>query len=107
MTDIEKLAKQLITARKEQGLSQQALAQKLGMKQSQISDLEAGKRDMRVSTLIEVSRALGLEMVVIPRASLPAVTYLIRSAKSEGNLVVEEQKAKYEIWEEDDEDQTM
>lgn len=107
MTDIEKLAKQLIAARKEQGLSQQSLAQKLGMKQSQISDLEAGKRDMRVSTLIEVARALGLEMVVIPRPSLPAVSYLIRSSKLDGNLAVEEQKAKYEIWEEDDENQTM
>ncbi len=54
------LSSALRLARKERGLSQQQLAAKLGMRQSQISELEHGKNDIRLSTLTDVARVLGV-----------------------------------------------
>lgn len=67
----------LCMARKERGLSQQQLAAKLGMRQSQISELEHGKNDIRLSTLTDVARVLDLEPMLIPRRLLPAVEGLL------------------------------
>ena len=64
-------------ARKERGLSQQQLAAKLGMRQSQISGLEHGKSDVRLTTLTDVARVLDLEPMLIPRRLLPVVEGLL------------------------------
>ncbi len=98
MSDIQKIAEQLAAVRKAKGLSQEALARKLGMKQSQISDIEAGKRNVRVGTLIEVGRAIGLELVLVPRALLPSVSYVVQSKKT---TEPGEQRAMYEFWKEE------
>jgi len=97
MNDIFSIPKAIIETRKAQGLSQVALAQKLGMKQSQISEIEAGKRDFRVSTLSEVARALGLEIILVPRQLLPAVSYVIEPKITSGH-----QESKYESWNEEE-----
>jgi HTH-type transcriptional regulator/antitoxin HipB len=99
MNDIGKIAEQLAAARKARGLSQEALARKLGMKQSQISDIEAGKRNVRVGTLIDVGRAIGLELVLVPRSLLPAISYVIQSAKGGQQT---EQRSIYESWTEEE-----
>ncbi len=100
MSDIQRLAEQLTAARKAKGLSQEALAQKLGMKQSQISDIEAGKRNVRVGTLIEVGRAIGLELVMVPRSVLPAVSYVIKSTDAASDT--SGQHSMYESWTEEE-----
>jgi HTH-type transcriptional regulator / antitoxin HipB len=99
MTDISKITKSLIQARKTKGVSQKVLAEKLGMKQSQISDLERGKHDVRWSTLIEVSRSLGLEIILVPRSLLPAISYITEtnSPSRPGK-----QQSMYESWAEDE-----
>jgi transcriptional regulator with XRE-family HTH domain len=99
MSDITTLTKTLSETRKSRGWSQKRLADQLGMKQSQISDVEAGKRDPRLSTLVEVARAVGLELVLIPRPMLPALSYLMRPPSSTPE---ENQHSMYEFWTEEE-----
>jgi hypothetical protein len=51
-------------------------AQKLGLRQRQISDLERGTTDSRLSTIQNVARALDLDLMLIPRHLLAAVEAL-------------------------------
>jgi transcriptional regulator with XRE-family HTH domain len=74
------IAETLKNTRKEQGLSQRALSERVGIPQSQISKIENGAVDMRLSTLIELARTLELELTLVPRKTLPAIQSLVRSA---------------------------
>jgi len=103
MTDASTIVQTLIQARKAKALSQKVLAQKLGMKQSQISDLENGKHDVRSTTLIEVARALGLEIILVPRALLPAVSYITDGNRQSRQ---EAQQSMYGSWHEDEDKDT-
>lgn len=58
------------------GLSQRALAEKSGLSQGQISQIENG-RDLKVSTLLDLAAFLRLELTLIPRAIHPAVVQLM------------------------------
>ena len=66
--------------RLERGLSQQQLANVLGLRQRQISDLERAAMDPRLSTVQNVARALDLELILIPRQLISAVDGLQRAA---------------------------
>lgn len=101
MTDIPKLINSLTDARKARAWSQRELAAKLEMKQSQISDIEAGKRDVRISTFVEIARSLGFELVLVPRRLLPAVQYLLQSGEAASSQN-EEETSMYESWQEED-----
>jgi HTH-type transcriptional regulator/antitoxin HipB len=72
------LRDQLRQARKDRGLSQEDLAAKLAVRQSQISDLERSAIDPRLSTVRDVARALDLELMLIPRTLIPVVEGLSR-----------------------------
>jgi ribosome-binding protein aMBF1 (putative translation factor) len=54
------LAIRLVEYRAEHGLSQRALAAKLGMKQPAIARLEAGDHTPSIETLVRLSRGLGM-----------------------------------------------
>jgi transcriptional regulator with XRE-family HTH domain len=89
------LGKALRDRRKTLGLSQAKVAELTGKTQSQIARLENGLGDPRVSSVVQVSRSLGTELVAIPVRLLPAVRHLLaehengssipRSAKLVGN----------------------
>ena len=66
MYTIEYLTKLLKSAHQEKNLSQRALSRKTGIPQTQISRIESGQADLRVSTLVELARSLELELVLIP-----------------------------------------
>lgn len=85
MSAIEYLTKLLKSARREKNLSQRALSLKTGIQQTQISRIESGQADLRVSTLVELARSLDLEVVLIPRALLPAVNSIIQKKNSSDN----------------------
>jgi transcriptional regulator with XRE-family HTH domain len=70
----------LKTARESGGLSQRDLSAKAGVPQSHISKIEGGGADIRLSSLIELARALELELVLVPRHLVPAVEGVLRAA---------------------------
>ncbi len=67
------IAQQLRAVRSLKGLSQRDVSEMTGIPQAQISRIESGAVDLRLSTLVELSRALGHELTLVPRAALPAV----------------------------------
>ncbi len=60
-------------------LNQTALAKKLGVRQSQISDLERAAVDPRLSTVQDVARVLDFELMLVPRQLIPVVKGLVRA----------------------------
>lgn len=85
----DEVVSQLKAARKARGLSQAALGQLIGLPQSHISKVESDSVDIQLSSLIEMSRALGLEIKLVPRALLPVIDGVLREEmlKSRTNLL--------------------
>lgn len=79
---VENIAQELKTARTKKGLSQRELGAKVGIPQSHISKIENGAVDLKTSSLIELARALDLELMLVPRALIPAVQGLQRGLTS-------------------------
>lgn len=74
----EHLADRLKNARRAKGLSQRALGKMAALPQSHVSKIEAGAVDLRVSSLVELARALDLELMLVPRKTVPAVQSIVR-----------------------------
>jgi transcriptional regulator with XRE-family HTH domain len=70
-------------ARKAAGLSQSALSKLAGLAQSHISHVESGVKEPTLTKVIDIARALDLELVLVPRTMLPAVESLIQPADLE------------------------
>jgi HTH-type transcriptional regulator / antitoxin HipB len=64
--------------RRRRGMSQAQLGHLLKMPQSQIARIERGS-DIRLSTFLEVARALDLEPMLVPKHVVPAVRYMIEA----------------------------
>jgi transcriptional regulator with XRE-family HTH domain len=75
-------ADDLRRARAAKGWSQRELSAKAGMTQAHLSNIERGSVDLRLSTLIELSRLLDLEVVLAPRNALTAIQALVREAQA-------------------------
>ncbi len=71
----------LRSTREQRGLTQKELADRLGVRQRQISDLERSAMDPRFSTVQDVARALELELVLVPRQLVSAVEGLQRAGR--------------------------
>jgi transcriptional regulator with XRE-family HTH domain len=74
------IAKTLRETRENKGLSQRELAKLAGVTQNHISKIENGL-DLRISSLVEVARALDLELALVPRKSIPAIQAIARSQR--------------------------
>src|ERR1700722_14792994 len=70
----------LTAARHRAGLSQRALAEKVGLAQSHISKIERGAVDPQTTNLVEIARALSLELSLVPTPLMPALRALIRES---------------------------
>jgi transcriptional regulator with XRE-family HTH domain len=77
---IEKIINDIKRARKNKQLSQRELSAKTGIAQSHISKIENGAIDITLSTLVELARALDLEVTLVPRKIIPVVQSLIRAS---------------------------
>ena len=75
------LGETLRAARLARGVSQRALSARAHLTQAQISRIENGDVDLQASTLIELARALDLDVRLVPRAALTAVDAAIRSVE--------------------------
>ncbi len=73
---VQEIARTLRTARASQGLTQRELAERIGLTQAQISRFEGGHVDLRLSSLVELARGAGVEVMLIPRKAVPAALAL-------------------------------
>ena len=77
---IDDITGALKARRQAKGLSQRELSARAGVPQGHISKIEAGAVDLRLSSLIDLARALGLEVMLVPRKHVPAVETILRGA---------------------------
>lgn len=61
MHPTEQFARNLRSQRKRMGLSQEALGASCDLHRTEISLLERGKREPRLSTIVRLARGLGIE----------------------------------------------
>ncbi|MCL2715270.1 MAG: helix-turn-helix domain-containing protein [Alphaproteobacteria bacterium] len=78
----EELAAALRRGREDKGLSQRGLSARSGLTQSHISQIERGTLEPGLGTLIDLSRAIDLELVLVPKRLLPVVSGLIQGSKA-------------------------
>lgn len=74
----EELRQELKQARLRRGWSQLELGERVGLPQVHISAIETGKTVPRFDTLLDLVRVLDRDLVMVPRALVPAVQALIR-----------------------------
>lgn len=76
---IQGIAASVREARIAKALTQKELGQRVGLPQSHISKIEKGRVDLKLSSLVEIARALDLEITLVPRKALPAVEGAVRA----------------------------
>lgn len=77
----------LKSAREAKKLSQQELAGRLGIPQSHLSKIEAGKVNIKLLSFVEMARHLDLEVMLIPRQDISLVKTMIAEKGREENEV--------------------
>jgi transcriptional regulator with XRE-family HTH domain len=77
---LKELGLRLRKARLAAGLSQEQIAQRANISRPRYRDIETGAAAARATTLVNVARALGLEMMLIPQAMVPAVQSMLQPA---------------------------
>ena len=68
-------------ARGKRGWGQRELGAAVGLPQPHISAIESGEIVPRFDTLLEIVRALDLDLLLVPRSLVPVVQSLIRAQK--------------------------
>jgi transcriptional regulator with XRE-family HTH domain len=100
----EDMRRELKEARVTRGWSQRELGSRLGLPQMHISGIESGKIVPRYDTLIEIVRILDRDLLMIPRALVPAVQSLVRDHLRHDHQEESEEHALYAA---DDEQKTQ
>jgi transcriptional regulator with XRE-family HTH domain len=85
--DLPSLATLIRAARERMGLTQRELSTRVGIPQSHISKIEQGRVDLQTSNLMQIARALDLELALVPRNVLPAVETLSAVQRLEGPTI--------------------
>ncbi len=93
----EEIIHALKKGREAKGLSQRALGARTGLPQGHISRIEGGHADIRLSSLVELARALDLEIKLLPRQVLPAVDSIVRSMAPVGPAAASHRHAFREL----------
>ena len=78
----EELARQIKLAREAAQMSQRELGALCGVTQAHISQIESGKLNPGVSTMVDLGRALDMEIVLVPKRVLSAVMSLVQPTLS-------------------------
>ncbi|MGF6310859.1 MULTISPECIES: helix-turn-helix domain-containing protein [unclassified Bradyrhizobium] len=77
------LGKILHDARRQAKLTQEQVAGRAGISRPSYRDIENGGAAARATTLINVARALGMELMLIPQAMVPGVQALLRPSEDD------------------------
>jgi transcriptional regulator with XRE-family HTH domain len=83
---LQPIISELAAARRDAKISQAALGKKAGLAQSHLSKIERGSVDPQLSNLLEIGRALGLELMLVPKRLVPAVRALRRAGGRGGEI---------------------
>ncbi|KAA1183839.1 helix-turn-helix transcriptional regulator [Rhizobium tropici] len=75
----ESLIAQAREAREALGVSQRVLGERAGLTQSHISQIESGKMEPGLSSFIDMTRALDLELMLVPKKLVPGVLGLVKA----------------------------
>jgi transcriptional regulator with XRE-family HTH domain len=75
----ESLVSQIREVREASGISQRRLSELAGLTQSHISQVEGGKMEPGLSSFIDLTRALDLEVMLVPKKLVPAVLSLVKA----------------------------
>lgn len=75
----ENLIAQSREVREASGVSQRALSERAGLTQSHISQIESGKMEPGLSSFIDMTRALDLEVMLVPKKLVAAVLGLVKA----------------------------
>ncbi|MBI3771677.1 MAG: helix-turn-helix transcriptional regulator [Gammaproteobacteria bacterium] len=81
---IQPLLAVLKVAREQKGLSQRAFSAEIGVPQGRLSRIENGAVDVRLSSLLDIARALDLDLMLVPRQLVPAVGVLVNQTLAQG-----------------------
>ncbi|MBV8581047.1 MAG: helix-turn-helix domain-containing protein [Candidatus Eremiobacteraeota bacterium] len=76
------ISEALANRRRRLELSQEAIAKRAGLTQTYLSKIERAKVDPRLSTIQDVARAVGSEIVLVPTESLPALRAVLGQGRS-------------------------
>ncbi|AJE99865.1 XRE family transcriptional regulator [Pandoraea apista] len=73
------LMESLVVARKDAAMTQAELADRAGLSRMTVQKVESGALDPRMSTVLEMARALGLEPMLVPASLRQEVEAFLRS----------------------------
>lgn len=62
---LEHIGKMIRTMREHRGVSQQALAEAAVLRRATVTDIEAGKANFEINTLVRIATALGCTLDII------------------------------------------
>lgn len=75
---LQEIGEQIAHARRLSGLTQQQVANLAGISRPRFRDVEKGVAAARTSTLLNIARAVGLEVMLVPQLLMPAVRALLQ-----------------------------
>ena len=73
------LIQELEGARKAVGMTQQELAERAGLSRMTVQRTESGQIDPRISSLLVMAKALGMDLMLLPAALRPELESFVRS----------------------------
>ncbi len=76
---LAELGNQLREGRQRAGLTQDQTAMHAGLSRTSYRAIETGTAAPRAGTLVNIARALGMEMMLIPKEMVPAVQAMLHS----------------------------
>ncbi len=79
------LALQMKLARETANLSQRELSALSGVTQAHISQIESGKLNPGLATMVDISRALDMEIVLVPKRMLSTVNSIVQPTQPSRN----------------------
>jgi transcriptional regulator with XRE-family HTH domain len=77
------IRRELKEARLKRGWSQAELGRRASLPQMHISGIESGKIVPRFDTLLDLVRVLDFDLLMVPRALVPAVQALVRDQRNQ------------------------
>ncbi len=88
----EHITQQIRAAREARSMSQRELSARSGLTQSHISQIERGTMEPGLASLVDVARALDLEIVLAPKKLMPAIGSILDSASFTSDTLTSKQR---------------